>query len=479
MAKRTSRPTTANHGKSTKAATKKGVSNKTTTGPQLPPPPSPPQLLPMPPGLPRRSCFVAMPFGNKHLHTKIARRSVKGKKVVEFDDVYRLLIAPALEAAGLNPNSRADHSAKPGMITHEMFRRLRESDVVIVDGSTQNANVYYELGIRHAMRSGVTVLLNGPWTDPPFDIQGVKRVEYNLDSEVEIKYSINRVVAAIKAGLENAGSDSPIFDYLTDLRKGEFAERLTKSTQVEYRLKRLPELRLGLFTGDISFVRDVDIWVNSENTDMEMDRHHGNSLSATIRFLGAKKDPQKLTIEDTVYNELQKAKAGRESVRPATVLRTTGGALQKSHGVKAILHVATAQGSPGRGYVPVSSSDTFVNNLLDYAATELPECRSIVMPLFGTGVAGGDMVSTARSMINAIINWFETKPRRFPVGKSACKLTAAYIVVAFDRPLEVCLKLLNSREEIEKVEEIESNVERPGTARRPPSTSARPAARRK
>lgn len=56
--------------------------------------------------------------------------------------------------------------------------------------------------------------------------------------------------------------------------------------------------------GDIADVKDVDAWVNSENTDMMMDQFFGNSVSAKIRLLGAKKYPgERLRLkEDTIGN---------------------------------------------------------------------------------------------------------------------------------------------------------------------------------
>jgi hypothetical protein len=41
---------------------------------------------------------------------------------------------------------------RQGNIRLDMFQRLLTADLVIADISIQNANVYYELGVRHALR---------------------------------------------------------------------------------------------------------------------------------------------------------------------------------------------------------------------------------------------------------------------------------------------------------------------------------------
>jgi hypothetical protein len=51
---------------------------------------------------------------------------------------------------GLNP-IRAGHISDSGEITEQIFRHLRDDDVVIADLTGANANVMYELGLRHTI----------------------------------------------------------------------------------------------------------------------------------------------------------------------------------------------------------------------------------------------------------------------------------------------------------------------------------------
>ena len=110
-------------------------------------------------------CFVLMPFGRK---TDAAGR------VTNFDSVYQKLIAPAVEQAGLEP-IRADEEKIGGTIHKPMYERLLMCDYALADVTSANPNVYYELGIRHALRPRSTVILFAQGTCLPVDIAPLKR----------------------------------------------------------------------------------------------------------------------------------------------------------------------------------------------------------------------------------------------------------------------------------------------------------------
>src|SRR5678816_2913349 len=97
-------------------------------------------------------CFVLMPFGKKADPT--------GGDPIDFDQVYRRAVKPAIEAAGMAP-IRADEERTGGIIHKAMFERLLVCDFAIADLTCANANVFYELGVRHAVRPATTVVIFG------------------------------------------------------------------------------------------------------------------------------------------------------------------------------------------------------------------------------------------------------------------------------------------------------------------------------
>ena len=155
-------------------------------------------------------CFVLMPFGRK---TDAAGR------VTNFDSVYRQLIAPAVAAAGLEP-IRADEEKIGGTIHKPMFERLMLCHYAVADITGANPNVFYELGIRHALRPSSTVILFVEGTVIPFDIALVRGVSYRTDGAgepVDLQVPMQAVTEQLREARDHAYADSPIFQLIDDL----------------------------------------------------------------------------------------------------------------------------------------------------------------------------------------------------------------------------------------------------------------------
>src|SRR5262252_3646198 len=117
--------------------------------------------------------FVIRPFNKK--------QDRKGKEI-EFERVSAELIEPALKAAGLGGGTTGE-IIEAGNIREDMFGLILEADIVVCDMTIHNANVFYELGIRHALRKKRSVLIRGgPLADEvPFDNLTDRYLTYDLD----------------------------------------------------------------------------------------------------------------------------------------------------------------------------------------------------------------------------------------------------------------------------------------------------------
>src|SRR5438477_469429 len=100
---------------------------------------------------------------------------------VDFDAIYRDLIAPAIDAAGLE-GLRADEEQGGGINHKPMFERLMLCEYAVADLTTANANVFYELGVRHAVRPWSTVLVFAEGARLPFDVAPLRAIPYHLTS---------------------------------------------------------------------------------------------------------------------------------------------------------------------------------------------------------------------------------------------------------------------------------------------------------
>jgi len=114
--------------------------------------------------------FVVMPFGSK---------PGPDGKIIDFNRVYADYIKLALEAAGLEP-FRADQEMRGGDIRTDMFQELLVADLVVADLTIDNPNVWYELGVRHALRARGVVLICGGKVTTAFDIFTDRKLRYGL-----------------------------------------------------------------------------------------------------------------------------------------------------------------------------------------------------------------------------------------------------------------------------------------------------------
>ncbi len=159
-------------------------------------------------------CFVLMPFGKK---------PDAAGTVVDFDAVYKDLIAPAIATAGMEP-LRADEEMTGGIIHKPMFERLILCEYAVADLTTANANVFYELGLRHAVRPSSTILIfSKGGSQLPFDVAPLRAMPYQLGSDgapTDVETSkgalAQRLEEARRMALDKPAPDSPIYQLVED-----------------------------------------------------------------------------------------------------------------------------------------------------------------------------------------------------------------------------------------------------------------------
>ncbi len=158
--------------------------------------------------------FIVRPFGTK----KVLRKSADGSSEIvdfNFDYVQEALIDPALKTLNLDGGTTGRIFAA-GEIREDMFSELLLADVVIADITIHNANVFYELGIRNALRDKTTVLINSPGFDQtPFDIIGYRYISYEKDRP---EGALDELIAAIRESKSSSKRDSPVFNMLPTLQ---------------------------------------------------------------------------------------------------------------------------------------------------------------------------------------------------------------------------------------------------------------------
>nr|WP_070958915.1 hypothetical protein [Hyphomonas sp. Mor2] len=365
-----------------------------------------------------KSCFVIMPFGKKiHPFTN---------EEIDFDEIYERLIEPVLKGIFEEDRyKRADSATDSGLIHSEMIEDIISSDVAIVDITSGNPNVLYELGVRHAAKRSGTVVIKRAGDQIPFNIGGIRAFEYPTDlNSTEFDEFVRMLTLSVRSGLDGGHVDSLVHGLHRGLNVTRRPRVIARRETFVYRWKEdfecEPAREFCIVTGDIGDISDVDAWVNPENTAMQMGRFYDNSVSATIRYYGAKRDPKGFVKEDFIANALKRAMANHAVVQPGTVLVTRSGALLQTNGVKRILHVAAQYGEPSKGYMTVRNASGCVSNCLRTLDSlnqrridrvkDSVEFDSVMIPLFGIRNPDKIPEQVARELVEAAVLHFEKHP---------------------------------------------------------------------
>ena len=139
------------------------------------------------------------------------------KAGVDFERVHAELIAPALQQVGIEGGGTTGDILEAGNVREDIFRELVLADVVVADVSLANANVFYELGIRHAVRNRSTVLIRARIDEVPFDLRTDRYLSYE---PVSAAASVPELVRVLRETLASERTDSPVFQLLPGFAAG-------------------------------------------------------------------------------------------------------------------------------------------------------------------------------------------------------------------------------------------------------------------
>ena len=150
--------------------------------------------------------FIVRPFGLKN--------------DIDFDAVEANLIGPALDKLGVTGRTTGEIVGQ-GNIRTDMFQLLLTADLVVADLSIHNANVFYELGIRHALRDRHTFLLRCNVDKYPFDLQTDRYFTYKKEAPAD---SVDALAAALRATIDEGKTNSPVFASLPNMKEQDPSE---------------------------------------------------------------------------------------------------------------------------------------------------------------------------------------------------------------------------------------------------------------
>lgn len=130
------------------------------------------------------SCFVMQPFAPP------------------LGTYFELIYRPAIEKAGLRA-VRADADIfATGKIMDQVWSGINAARVLVAELTSKNPNVYYELGLAHAMKKPV-VLVSAREDDVPFDLQHIRVIYYDTTDPFWGPKLIDKVAENILSAISN------------------------------------------------------------------------------------------------------------------------------------------------------------------------------------------------------------------------------------------------------------------------------------
>ena len=134
-------------------------------------------------------CFVLMPFEEP------------------FDTYYTTIIRPAVTAAGLEP-LRGDSLFRPAPIMADIWSMIQSAKVLVAELTGKNANVFYELGLAHAVGNPI-VLISETMDDVPFDLQPLRVIVYEKDNPAWGNKLRNNMTSSLKENVSEPINSVP------------------------------------------------------------------------------------------------------------------------------------------------------------------------------------------------------------------------------------------------------------------------------
>lgn len=277
-----------------------------------------------------------MPFGRKSSASGLS---------VDFDSVYETLIKPSVEAAGLEP-LRADEEMAGGIIHKPMFERLVLCEYAVADLTTANANVFYELGLRHAVRPWATQLMFAEGLGQlPFDVAMLRALPYKLGADgkpTDVKASFDALTHRLQEARQ-ANTDSPVFQLLDGfsapdiqhLKTDVFRDRVRYSDEIKTKLATARKVGRNAVQlveqtlGDISHVEAgvvIDLFLSYRAVEA-----WGDMIALVARM--APPLAETVMVQEQLGLALNRAKRGEEAEEVLLELIARRGPSSETYGI--------------------------------------------------------------------------------------------------------------------------------------------------
>lgn len=262
-------------------------------------------------------CFVMMPFSDPIDY-----------ETNHFSKVFDQIILPAIINAGYEA-VRVDQNKISDQIINKIIEGIVECDMAICDLSTNNPNVLYELGLRHAFDKPV-VLIKDNKTSNIFDIQGISIIPYRSERLYdEVLEDVELITSAITANKSSKSGYSVL--NLVKLTKATYNADDIDSSASNINTALLHQIIAMLNAqkqenndkNSLIFYKSTEAFINQTSSRIdELSSIINDSINGSL-FLNAEKIETELirlqnTIIDNIYTNANISPAQRRRLRTMT-----------------------------------------------------------------------------------------------------------------------------------------------------------------
>jgi hypothetical protein len=250
------------------------------------------------------TCFVLMPFKEP------------------FNSYYDSIIRPAVESVRLSP-VRGDSLFRPSPIMGDIWQSIQDAKVLVAELTEKNANVFYELGLAHAIGKPV-ILISETMDDVPFDLQPLRVLIYDKDDPAWGNKLKTHIVSALAETLPNAIEVvPPMFRKRVKSQAPEDSELSLRMSQLERQFAsilerdRSDDSQLDLI-GDTEMRLTPDVLRHVRNRQDAIDKTK-RLLEAGVRVNAIREALTKFISSEEANHVLKSAMLGPRPLAPRSV----------------------------------------------------------------------------------------------------------------------------------------------------------------
>lgn len=199
-------------------------------------------------------CFVAQPFDNG-----------------EFDKRYKQVYEPAIAAAGLEPY-RVDQDPHVSVVIDTIVSEIRSCSAFFVDISTDNPNVWFELGLAIAFGQEACIVCVERREKFPFDVQHRSIIRYKTEAPEDFSKLRGDITARLRAIIEKRETIESV------------EAKINETTEPSAGLSDLELLCLGVLAGEARYL-DRSAPTSSLYDEMEKAGYLPLATSVALRRL--------------------------------------------------------------------------------------------------------------------------------------------------------------------------------------------------